>query len=486
MASLRELCVGGAALATAMLVASPSAAQTLPEAVRMALETNPGLQAQRAAIGALGERRVQAIAQRRATLAAEGAAGVNGAWSRGRTATGTLTDVARADSQPASVGFTASQPLWLAGRVEAATRLADAQIVQADSRLVAAETGITLGVLQAYADLRRDLESVSIRNQNAAALSRQLEATRARFEVGELTRTDVAQVEARLAAARTNIAVAGARLEASRAAIVRLIGQTPADQRPALVDIPVPPSLQLAENAARANSPDLATALAGETIARASAAVIETENRPRATLQASAASALDSGFDGNRGGNASLTARVSVPLYAGGASRSRMREALGNANAARLSAADVERQLIERTGNAWRGVESAQAATASTAEQVAAARIAFEGAELEQSVGLRTTLDVLIQQQELLEAELAKVNADRDLYVARASLAAVTATLTPDVFSASRPAPAMGGRPTPRPYLPEEPLVLVSRGLDSLPYPSVTAPGGRLSGPAGE
>jgi outer membrane protein len=465
---------GIAAFVTLAPGAEGARAQTLAEAVRMALETNPGVAAQRAQVAALGERAVQAVAQRRATLGAEVSASANSTWSRAVGAGG-LTDPQRTDTSPATVSLSASQPIWLAGRVQAASGLARAQIEQADARLRAAEFGITRDVLQGYADLRRDLEGVSIRNQNVQALTRQLEATRARFEVGELTRTDVAQVEARLAASRANLALAQARLEAARAAVTRLIGQLPADQRPTLIDVPLPATLQQAETMVLAENPELAAARAGEAIARASASVIETEFRPRASIVASATGALDQGFDGNRGGATSVGARLTVPFYNGGVGRSRIREALGNAGAAALSASDVERQLIERTGNAWRGVASATAALAATTEQVAAARIAFEGAELEQSVGLRTTLDVLIQQQELLEAELSRAAAERDLYVARAGLAAVSTTLRPEVFEAARP--PVGTRPAPAPLPPEWPLVIVSRALDAIPLPSVTPRG---------
>lgn len=446
-------------------------AQTLPEAVTMALTTNPGLEAQRATLSALGQRRVQANAQRRAQISGETSVGYAGSWSRGRGLTGAVGSSTFSDEAPASIGIAAAQPIWLAGRVQAALSQADAQIAQADARLLSAEIGVMRDVVVAYADLRRDLDGVSIRRQNNAALARQLEEARVRFDVGDITRTDVAQVEARFAASRTALAGAQARVDASLSAIERLIGQLPTDVRPAVTLTQIPASIEQAVVLARANNPNIIAARLGESIAKAGARIIEAENRPRATLQANVAGGLDQGFEGNRGGNVGVTARLSVPLYTGGVVRSRVSEALGNANAARLSAVDIERQVVEGVSNAWRQTQVARESVTSTTQQVSAARVAFEGGQLEQSVGLRTTLDVLIQQQELLEAELAQAGAQRDLQVASTSLIAATGTLSPTSFATTRPAiaPIM----MPRPIFPEEPLILVQRALDGvIPLPS--------------
>jgi outer membrane protein len=460
------------ALTAGISALSPSdlSAQTLPEAVTMALQTNPGLEAQRASLAAIGQRRVQANAQRRAQISAETSVGYAGSWSRARGLTGAVGSSEYEDTNPATIGLTAAQPIWLAGRVQAALSQADAQIAQADARLLSAEIGVMRDVVIAYADLKRDLDGVGIRRQNNTTLNRQLEEARVRFDVGDITRTDVAQVEARLAASKTALASAEARAGASLSAIERLIGQLPTDVRPAFTLSQTPGSIEQAVVLARANNPDIAAARFGEAIAKASARVVEAENRPRATLQASAASAVDQGFEGNRGGNVGVTARLSVPLYTGGVVRSRVSEALGNANAARLSAIDIERQVVEGVSNIWRQTQVAREAVASTAEQVNAARIAFEGAQLEQSVGLRTTLDVLIQQQELLEAELARASAERDLQVTTTSLVAATGTLSPASFATTRPAtPPI--EPS-RPLFPEEPLILVQRALEAIPLPT--------------
>lgn len=461
----------GALLSGLVAMPTPVWCQTLPEAVTLALTTNPGLQSQRAALTALGQRRVQASAQRRVQVSGETTVGYSGSWSRARGLTGAVGNSAYGDTVPATIGVVAAQPIWLAGRVEAALSQADAQIAQADARLSGAEIGIMRDVVFAYADLARDLDGVGIRRQNSLTLAKQLEAAQVRFEVGDITKTDVAQVEARYAGSKTALSSAEARVETSLAAIERLIGQMPTDVRPSFALAQIPGSLEQAQILGRANSPEIAAARLGEAIAKAGARVIEAENRPRATLQANAGGALDQGFEGNRGGNIGVSARLSVPLFTGGLSTSRVSEALGNANAARLSAIDVERQVVERISNAWRQAGVARQAVASTNQQVTAARIAYEGAELEQSVGLRTTLDVLIQQQELLEAELANASANRDLQVATTGLVAATGMLTPASFETTRPVV----RPVaiPRTFFPEEPMIILQKALDRIvPLPS--------------
>jgi outer membrane protein len=453
------------------LIPMRGAAQTLPEAVTLALRTNPGLEAQRAGLSALGQRRVQAVAQRRVQISGETTVGYAGSWSRARGLTGAIGNASFGDAVPATIGVVAAQPIWLAGRVEAALSQADAQIAQADARLMGAEIAVMRDVVFAYADLARDLDGVNIRRQNNLTLARQLEAARVRFDVGDITKTDVAQVEARFAGSTTALASAEARVEASLSSIERLIGQMPTDVRPRFNVTQLPGSIEQAQVLARANNPDIVAARLGEAIAKAGARVIEAENRPRATLQASAGGALDQGFEGNRGGNVGVTARLSVPIFTGGISTSRVSEALGNANAARLSAVDVERQVVERVSNAWRQTQVARQAVASTTQQVTAARIAYEGAELEQSVGLRTTLDVLIQQQELLEAELARAGADRDLQVATTGLVAATGMLSPTSFATSRP--IVQTTLLPKPFFPEEPMIIIQKALDrTVPLPT--------------
>lgn len=472
----RGLRAGLAVLAFAACTAGGNAAvaQTIPEAVAMALATNPGLAAQRAQLEATSERRVQAAAITRASVAAEASTTAQETFTRSRTLAGVTTDEAGTVTRPGQVGVSATQPIWLAGRGQAAIGEAEARIAQAEARYRGAAIGVIRDVIAAYADLRRDSRALEIRRANVATLNRQLEAARARFEVGEITRTDVAQVEARLSAARAGQSLAEARLGSSQAAIERLIGQPPALLAPPIDDAALPSSLDQAVLAARGGNPDLQAARAGQAIADQGARIVAAETRPRATLTASGSRFVDQGFDGNTGGSVALSARVTVPLYTAGANAARVREAEGGARAARFAADDAERLVVERVTNGWRQLEAARLGLQATRQQVTAARIAFEGAELEQSVGLRTTLDVLIQQQELLEAELALAGSERDVVVAAYGLAAAIGTLSASglgLAPSALPAPRL--RQTPTPLIVEQPLIAVQRGLDAIARPRI-------------
>lgn len=429
----------GLMAATAIFFALAGAAQadTLKDAVSLALSSNPGLQAERARVDGLQERRVQARAQQRISASVDASAGLQSSWSSSRTS----NDLDQTGTEPIGGSVGVQQPLYTGGRARAAINAADAQIAQGLAQFVSAETGVLLGVVQAFVDVRRDEEVVRIRQNNVRVLDRQREAAQARFEVGEITKTDVAQAEARLAGARTNLAIAQQRLAASRAAYARVVGQAPGTLEAPPAAPALPETLDAALSDAERLNPQLAAARAQEALAKAAVRAAQAERRARATLNAGVSSNFDQAFNGAESYGASLTARVSVPLFAGGALASREREARANETSARLAVQDRLRQVSEQVTNAWQGVLTAQAAIASTREQVRANETAFEGAELELQVGLRTTLDVLNQEQELLESRLALVSAERDAYVAAHALLSATGALRPSVLGLD-PVPA--------------------------------------------
>jgi outer membrane protein len=429
----------GLMAATAIFFALAGAAQadTLKDAASLALASNPGLQAERARVDGLQERRVQARAQQRISASVDASAGLQSSWNSSRTS----NDLDQTGTEPIGGSIGVQQPLYTGGRARAAIDAADAQIAQGLAQFIGAETGVLLGVVQAFVDVRRDEEVVRIRQNNVRVLDRQREAAQARFDVGEITKTDVAQAEARLAGARTNLAIAQQRLAASRAAYARVVGQAPGTLEAPPAAPALPETLDAALQEAERLNPQLAAARAQEALAMAAVRAAQAERRARATLNAGVSSNLDQGFNGAESYGASLTARVSVPLFAGGALASREREARANETSARLAVQDRLRQVSEQVTNAWQGVLTAQASIASTREQVRANETAFEGAELELQVGLRTTLDVLNQEQELLESRLALVSAERDAYVAAHALLSATGALRPSVLGLD-PVPA--------------------------------------------
>ncbi|MCU0882415.1 MAG: TolC family protein, partial [Hyphomonadaceae bacterium] len=401
---------------------SPVSAQTLPEAIAMTLQSNPALQVRVSQVEAAGERLVQARGQRRAQAGLEVSASHGAIWTRQRFLS-TITAVDQVSNSPVAAGLTLSQPLWSGGRISAATALADAQLRQALAAHAQTESGLIQGVIVAYADLARDLAQLQVRETSVQVLQQQLAAARARFEAGDITLTDVAQVEARLAAGVAAEAQARSRLEASRAAVTRLLGQAPSSLTPEPLALSVPASLDDALSQARRDNPGVVLARLGEEQASAGVRAARASHAPQASVFVQGNTQVNQGFDDNRGGSLVVGTRLSVPLYTAGIGASRTREALAQQTAARHVTTDVVRGVDEQVTTAWWGLMAARSAQTATRQRQAAAALAFEGAQIEQSVGLRTTLDVLVQQQELREAELAVAAAARDVLASSALLA---------------------------------------------------------------
>jgi outer membrane protein len=453
----------------AVIAGSPAAGQTVPEAIVITLQSNPALQARVAQVEAAGERLVQARGLRRAQIGLDASASHGSIWTRQRFLN-TITDLDRVSNSPVSAGVTLSQPLWSGGRISAATVQAETQLRQALAAHAQTESGLILGVMVAYADLGRDLAQLQVRDTNVQVLREQLAAARARFDAGDITLTDVAQVEARLAAGIAAQAQARSRLEASRAAVTRQLGQAPASLTPEPLALTGPASLDEALTLARQENPAVVLARVGEGLAEAGVRAARASNAPQASVFVQGNTQVNQGFDENRGGSVIVGARLNVPLYTAGVGASRTREALAQASAARHFTADAVRGVEEQVTTAWWTLEAARAAQTATRQRQAAAALAFEGARLEQSVGLRTTLDVLVQQQELREAELAAAAATRDVQAASALLASLTGQLTPEVLGLSAatarslPDPGRSGQP----LLPEVPLARASTMLDAI------------------
>ena len=245
---------------------------------------------------------------------------------------------------------------------------------------------------------------------------------RDRFEVGEITRTDVAQAEARLSGAQAQLAAAQAQLAASRANYAQIVGITPTgladpDSLPEL-----PESLADAAETALEINPQILSARYGEIAASKGVQIARANRRPDVSLSASAGENRDADFSGDVQGSATVRAQLSIPLFTGGLNASRVREALAAEDQARLQVAQARRVVTEEVTTAWNNLLAARAVIESSREAVRANEIAFEGVEQEAFVGLRTTLDVLDAEQELLNSRLELVRAERDLYVASYNL----------------------------------------------------------------
>ena len=398
-------------------------AESLADAIALAYQTNPTLQAQRATQRALDENAVQAKAGFRPT--------VNASTSR-QTVSG---DIDRETSQKT---LTFSQPLYTGGRASAALSASQADIQAGLQNVRRVESTVLLNVITAYVDVRRTLEALRISQDNVARLRRQLEESQARFDVGDVTRTDVAQAQARFAAAQAGLSTAQANLGIARASYAALVGQSPADlaPEPSLADI-LPATIDQAFVEAEQNNPQILAAEYTEQASRARVSQARAARRPTVSFNANFNEATGAQF-ANNGQTLTTTFNATMPLFTGGLTSSQIRAALERNNADRLTLESTRRAVLQSVSQAWNQLLGARASLVSNQEQVRATTLAYEGVKQEQQVGLRTTIDVLNAEQELRNAEFALVGSRRDEYVAASAVLSAmgkldAATLTPEV-----------------------------------------------------
>ena len=411
-----------AAAVLALCAPAAAAADSLLEAVAKAYLTNPGLEAQRARLRAADEGVAQAGAGGRPNISAAVSAGIND--------TSNSAVPGREETRiPGSVQLTASQPLYRGGRTEASVRGADHLVEAERAGLLATEQSVFLNVGTTYVAVVRDQAVIELNVNNEKVLQRQLEATRDRFEVGEVTRTDVSQAQARLARTRAERTAAEGMLAISRAAYERLVGEAPGtlSQPEPLRNIPA--TLDAAVAAAE-NNPQVARARSLERAAGYDVAVLEGELLPSVNLVGTGAYRLNGTTSGSRVTEASLTARLTVPLYSSGSVRARLRAAKQTAVRRRFEVEDQRRTAVEQATRAWATLESARVRLRSLAAEIDASEIALEGVRQEALVGTRTVLDVLDAEQELLDAKVQLVRTQRNVAVASYQLAEAAGLLT--------------------------------------------------------
>ena len=402
-------------------MATPLSAQTLTEAFAYAYNNNPQLLAQRAALRATDETVPQALANWRPTVNFSGSAGqsrgdvsING----GRSQFNSFTQ--------RSVDLQVNQPIYRGGRTEAQTRQAINTVQAARAQTLATETTVFQAVAQAYLDVVRDQTLVEVNRNNEAVLRRQLEATRDRFRVGEVTRTDVAQAESQLAQATAQRINSEGQLEVSRAAYARVVGHPPGRliqprERPAL-----PANLEEAQTLALGNNPNVISAGFTELAARDNVDLVRGQLLPQISIVGDINRSYSPSLtqSNSRLDQASVVARMTMPLYEGGAIYSQTRQAEQTVGQRRSQVDDARRQSVQTATQAWQQLTAARAAIGSFAAAVRAAQIALEGVQQEALVGSRTVLDVLISEQQLFTTQSQLVGAQHDAALAEYNLAA--------------------------------------------------------------
>ncbi|WP_055038748.1 TolC family outer membrane protein [Blastochloris viridis] len=424
MATTTRVAVLGALV---FALASEAQAQTLDSALAQAYRTNPTLNSQRAAVRATDENVPQALSGYRPRISGTGTVGNESLTSKG-TSTNSLTGLSgtstiRDTLDQSSYGVSLTQTLFDGGKTPNQVRQAEAQVIQARETLRNTEQNVLLDGVTAYMNVVRDTAIVTLRQQNVTALEEQLRATRDRFQVGEVTRTDVAQAEARLADAQSQLSAAIAQLQTSRAQYRRVIGSEPGkltQGKP--IDNTLPASLEAAVNGGLSRHPAIEAAKHGADAALLQVNVAEGSLLPTVTLEASYLRQFETSPTVDDVMSAQVLGRLTVPIYQGGAEYSLIRQAKETLGQKRLDV-DVSREQVRAAVvESWGMLQAAKAQIEATQSAVRANQIALEGVREEARVGQRTTLDVLNAQTELVNSQVALVTAQRDRIVASYSL----------------------------------------------------------------
>ena len=401
---------------------SAADAQSLFEAMIAAYQTNPTLQAQRANLRSTDEGVPQARSNYRPTVTFDGSAGQATQDSSAASGSTSLT--------PLSANLRVSQPLYRGGRTVASVRQAENVVRASRADLVSTEQDVLLLVVTAYLNVLRDQAVVQLNRNNEEVLARQLQAARDRFEVGEVTRTDVAQAEARLSRATSDRIQAEGNLTSSRANYRRAVGAEPGqlEAAPRLADIPT--SYEAAVQTALEENPLLLSSQFTEAASRDAIEVSRGSLKPTVSVDGDLTYSEEQQTRNFSSESASITARLSVPLYQAGSVFSQIRQNRQINSQRRIQVEETRRQVVESVTTAWQRLTTASAQIVSQLEQVRAAELALEGVQQEAEVGSRTTLDVLDAEQELLDAQVALVRAQRDEYVAAFEVKSSTGRLT--------------------------------------------------------
>ena len=402
------------------LMTLPADAQTLEEALVSTYLTNPELEAQRAALRATDELVPEALSDWRPTVRVDSTA--VGADIDSPASEGTLGTL--------SSSLVIDQDIYNGGETIANTSRAESLVRVDRARLQATEQDVLLDAVTAYTDLLTALAVLELAIQNESRLQRQLQATRDRFEVGEVTRTDVAQAEARLAGALSDRTQAEGAIRSAEATYRAVINQEPVrlTAPPRLTDLP--PREEEAQELAQSFNPTITAAQYNLQAARSGVDVAESALLPRLSFRGELTYTEEPSLALDWQRVASVGANLTVPLYQGGAEYSRVRQTKHVFRQRREDLETAYRLVREEVTDAWQTMMTATATIESIGEQVRAAEIALEGSRQEALVGQRTVLDVLDQEQDLFEAEVDLVRAQRAQIIASYRLKSAIGQLT--------------------------------------------------------
>jgi len=437
-----------AVCAAAAFYPAHSWAETIESALVKAYQNNPQLNAQRASVRAIDEQVPQALSGYRPRVAITGTAGENFTEATTKTVNGipsptggpakqnvTYTGVSSLVT-PWSYGATAQQTLFNGFQTANRTRAAESQVSSSREGLRVLEQTVLLTAATTYMDVLRDTANLEVQRSNVRVLQETLKQTRDRFEVGEVTRTDVAQAEAQLAAGQSAMLGAESTLNTSKANFRQVIGVEPVNLTPGSpVDRFSPGTLAAAVDRGLVENPNVTAAMYGIDVAFLQVKINEGALYPTLVAQASV---TQGSFVQNNSTpqfwSASAIGTLTVPVYQGGQEYSLIRQSKETLGQQRLNLELVRTQVRQSVVQAWGQNEAAKAQVKSANSQVYSSEVALNGVREEARVGQRTTLDVLNAQQALVNARIALVTAQHDRVVASFNVLAATGRLSPQVM----------------------------------------------------
>lgn len=394
--AFRHLLIGLAVTAGVAAAAVPLRAETLGDALVGAYRSSNLLEQNRALLRAADENVASAVSALRPV--------VNFVASQSRTDTGGIV------THSGSLALQASMTLYDFGRNGLGVDVQKETVLATRAALVNIEQTVLENAVIAFTSVRSAAQTVALRQNNVRVITEQLRAAQDRFEVGEVTRTDVALAEARLAEARSNLVAAQGALASARELYKLVVGRYPDQLLPPPAGPQTAATLEEARAIAVRRHPTIEQA---QHIVAARDLAAEAAKRgvlPTISGSASASHSLTTGTNSNQ-----LSITLTQPLYAGGRISAGYRAAVANAEAAR---ADLRQQVLlveQAVANAWVDIQVARSSLESSDRQIRSARVAFDSVSEEAALGARTTLDVLDAEQDLLNAQSARINAEAQL-----------------------------------------------------------------------
>ena len=389
-------------------------AQSLVDALTSAYYNNPTLLSGRAGLRATDEDITQALANWHPDISMSVDLGFES--SVNTNSTGTSRNQTR---QQQSYGIDIKQPLFRGGRTLASTNKAENGIRAKRALLLATEQTVLLNVVSSYMNVFRDEAVLNLNINNEQVIKRQLEATRDRFEVGEITRTDVHQAEARLAKTTAERVKSEGDLETTRADYLSVVGEAaPTDLKVPAISFDLPSSKEEAIKLAAIKSPAVISAEYDRLAAIDSADGVWGELLPDLELTAGWKKAFEGSAEQGSITTADVGIGINIPIYQQGIVYSRLRAARQTAAKLVYVVDEKRRAAVAGASRAWESLITAQAQVTSFKAQISANSIALEGVQREAFVGSRTVLDVLDAEQELLDSRVSLVRSEQDQIIA--------------------------------------------------------------------